>query len=216
MVNNFAKALLLNIYQPLGLHHPAPSGRGLAKGLLGILILASSLAFAEPSFNQIESLIANHQYSAAQSGLERIIENHPQSAKAYWAMAQANAGLGNSIRAKENLDKAIGLDPDLKFANKNEVQSLQIAVTPKHEDANQAIKPSGGFPFGLFLSLFLPALEHGYCAARNKHKLRKINRPQKRLLPQNRQPPARVHQKAQMNPKIQIHRTLRQHNHPNL
>ena len=91
-----------------------------------IMALVSASAFAEPSFNQIESLIASSQYGAAQSGLEQITQNHPQSAKAFYAMAQAKAGLGNQIGAKESLDRAIGLDPELKFADKNEVQNYRL------------------------------------------------------------------------------------------
>ena len=121
-----------------------------------IMALVSASAFAEPSFNQIESLIASRQYGAAQSGLEQITQNHPQSAKAFYAMAQAKAGLGNQIGAKESLDRAIGLDPELKFADKNEVQKLQIAVTPRSED----IKPVNEthFPFDLLFVLILAAI----------------------------------------------------------
>lgn len=121
-----------------------------------IMALVSASAFAEPSFNQIESLITSRQYGAAQSGLEQITQNHPQSAKAFYAMAQAKAGLGNQIGAKESLDRAIGLDPELKFADKNEVQKLQIAVTPRSED----IKPvnEAHFPFDLLFVLILAAI----------------------------------------------------------
>lgn len=121
-----------------------------------ILAVVSASVFAEPSFNQIESLIASRQYGAAQSGLEQITQNHPQSAKAFYAMAQAKAGLGNQMGAKESLDKAIGLDPELKFADKNEVQKLQIAVTPRSED----IKPVNEthFPFDLLFVLILAAI----------------------------------------------------------
>lgn len=126
------------------------------KKIFIMLVLISTSALAEPSFNQIEALIANHQFGAAQSGLEQITQNHPQSAKAFYAMAQVKAGLGNPIGAKESLDRAIGLDPELKFADKNEVKALQVSITPKYDD----VKPvtESHFPYSLLFVLALAAI----------------------------------------------------------
>ena len=44
--------------------------------LLVLLSLVAISAFAEPSFQQVEGLIEHQQYSAAESGLEQIIQNH--------------------------------------------------------------------------------------------------------------------------------------------
>ena len=101
------------------------------KKLLLLLAFVSITAFAEPSFNQIQGLIQNQQYSAAEQGLVQIIHNHPNSAKAYYAMAQAQAGLGNLEKARYALDKATGLDPSLSFASAENVRSLQEAITPQ-------------------------------------------------------------------------------------
>ena len=101
------------------------------KKLFLLLAFVSIAAFAEPSFDQVESLIGKQQYSAAEQGLEQIIKNHPNSAKAYYAMAQAQAGLGNQEKARYALDKATGLDPDLKFATAENIQSLREAITPQ-------------------------------------------------------------------------------------
>lgn len=101
------------------------------KKLLLALVLFSGVAFAEPSFQQVEGLIGQHQYAAAEQGLEQIIRNHPNSAKAFYAMAQAQAGLGNLGKAQFALDKATGLDPDLKFASAANIQSLREAITPQ-------------------------------------------------------------------------------------
>lgn len=103
----------------------------MVKSIFLALAFVSSLAFAEPSFQQIESLIEKQQYSAAEQGLETIIQNHPNSAKAFYAMAQAQAGLGNNVKAKLALDKAMGIDPDLKFASSSNIESLQQAITPQ-------------------------------------------------------------------------------------
>lgn len=101
------------------------------KKLIMILALFATTAFAEPSFTQIQDLIGRQQYSAAAQGLEQIIHNHPNSAKAFYSMAQAQAGLGNLDKARYALDKATGLDPTLSFASESQVQSLREALTPQ-------------------------------------------------------------------------------------
>jgi tetratricopeptide (TPR) repeat protein len=101
------------------------------KKFIMILALVATSAFAEPSFTQIQDLIGRQQYSAAAQGLEQIIHNHPNSAKAFYSMAQAQAGLGNLDKARYALDKATGLDPTLSFASESQVQSLREALTPQ-------------------------------------------------------------------------------------
>ena len=96
-----------------------------------VLGLASMTAFAEATFEQIEGLIQQKNYAAAASGLETIIQNHPKSAKAFYAMAQAQAGLGNLEKANKALTIATGLNPTLDFAPEGSVQKLKQAITPQ-------------------------------------------------------------------------------------
>jgi uncharacterized membrane protein YgcG len=93
--------------------------------------LASVTAFAEATFDQIEGLIQQQNYAAAAQGLEVIIQNHPKSAKAFYAMAQAQAGLGNLEKANKALNIATGLNPTLDFAPSSSVASLKQAITPQ-------------------------------------------------------------------------------------
>jgi tetratricopeptide (TPR) repeat protein len=98
---------------------------------IAVLGLASLSSFAEASFDQIEGLIQQKNYAAAEAGLEGIIKNHPQSAKAFYAMAQAQAGLGNLEKAQKALNIATGLNPTLDFAPEGSVQKLKQAITPQ-------------------------------------------------------------------------------------
>lgn len=93
--------------------------------------LMSIAAQAEATFDQIEGLIQQKNYAAAAAGLEVIIQNHPKSAKAFYAMAQAQAGLGNLEKAQKALNIATGLNPTLDFAPASSVQSLKDAITPQ-------------------------------------------------------------------------------------
>lgn len=102
------------------------------KILIGLaMAVAAMAALAEPTFDQMQSMIGQKQYSSAAAGLEVIIQNHPTSAKAFYAMAQAQAGLGDLAKAKRALDKARGLDPELKFASEDNVKALEQAITPQ-------------------------------------------------------------------------------------
>lgn len=95
------------------------------------LACAAMAAFAEPTFDQMQDLIAQKNYAAASAGLETIIAAHPNSAKAYYSMAQAQAGLGHLDKAQFALNKATGLDPTLKFATAANVEALRTAITPQ-------------------------------------------------------------------------------------
>lgn len=96
--------------------------------VVGLMAIAAQ---AEATFDQIEGLIQQKNYAAAEAGLEVIIQNHPKSAKAFYAMAQAQAGLGNLEKANKALNIATGLNPTLDFAPASSVASLKQAITPQ-------------------------------------------------------------------------------------
>ena len=102
--------------------------RFLVAVMFGLMAIAAQ---AEASFDQIEGLIQQKNYAAAASGLEGIIQNHPKSAKAFYAMAQAQAGLGNLEKANKALTIATGLNPTLDFAPEGSVKKLKDAITPQ-------------------------------------------------------------------------------------
>lgn len=124
------------------------------KKLFALLMVVSSLAFAEASFDQIEMLIQQKNYSAAEKGLEVVLQNHPNSAKALYAMAQAQAGLGNLEKAQRALDKATGLNPTLDFAPAGSVQSLREAITPQVKKI-EAIEETHYVRNGLLALIFI-------------------------------------------------------------
>lgn len=98
--------------------------------LLLISLLLSLSMFAEATFDQVQTMIERHDYKQAKLALHVIVSNHPTSAKAYYTLAQANAGLGDLPSAREALDRATALDPHLSFAPPSAVASLRDALTP--------------------------------------------------------------------------------------
>lgn len=118
-----------------------------------VLSMASMSSFAEATFEQIETLIQQKNYQAAEAGLEVIIQNHPKSAKAFYAMAQAQAGLGNLEKANKALNLATGLNPTLDFAPSDSVQKLKQAITPQTAKI-EAVEESHALRNFVYFALF--------------------------------------------------------------
>lgn len=97
------------------------------KQLLSILLLSICL-YAEATFDQVQSMIDKQQYKQAVLALSVIADNHPNSSKVQFTLAQAQAGLGNLPAAKEALDRAIALNPKLDFVPASQVEELSKTI----------------------------------------------------------------------------------------
>ena len=100
------------------------------KKLLLIALTTLSL-YAEATFEQVQSMIGAGQYKQAVLALTIIAENHPNSSKVQYTLAQAQAGLGNLPAANTALDKALALNPKLDFVPADQVKQLQQALEPQ-------------------------------------------------------------------------------------
>jgi uncharacterized membrane protein YgcG len=127
-----------------------------SKSLAVALAFVAATAFAEATFPQVENMIDNKQYEVASLALQEIIANHPNSAKAFYAMAQTQAGLGNLPKAQFALNKAKALDPELKFASSGNIASLEQAITPQTAKIEKV--EESHFARNLILILFALAL----------------------------------------------------------
>ena len=97
------------------------------KQLLSILLLSICL-YAEATFDQVQSMIDKQQYKQAVLALTVIADNHPNSSKVQFTLAQAQAGLGNLPLAKEALDRAIAINPKLDFVPAKQVEELSKTI----------------------------------------------------------------------------------------
>ena len=93
-----------------------------------LAVLAAASLYAEASFDQIQSLIDKQQYKQAVLALNIIADNHPNSSKVQYTLAQAQAGLGNLPAAREALDKAIAINPKLDFVPVKQVEELSKTI----------------------------------------------------------------------------------------
>ena len=120
------------------------------KLLLSLLLIIS--VYAEPTFDQVQSMIKDQQYKQAILALTIIDNNHPGSSKVQYTLAQANAGLGNLSTAREHLLRAKALNPKLDFVSPDAVTSLEQAIIPQVK----LIKPvESGFPWWGYILIIL-------------------------------------------------------------
>lgn len=121
------------------------------KHLLLILITTFTL-FAEATFDQVQSMIDKQQYKQAVLALTIIDANHPNSSKVQYALAQAQAGLGNLPAAREALDKAQAINPKLDFVPVSQVAALTQAITPQTKLVTKVESESHWFLWTLLIS----------------------------------------------------------------
>lgn len=83
---------------------------------------------AIPTPKQVEEAIRTGNYKQAESMLKEILTAKPDSAKAWYWMAQTEEKMGKPAQAKQALNKAEKLDPSLKFASPGAVQNMHARL----------------------------------------------------------------------------------------
>lgn len=125
------------------------------KALLGASALAIMVALSAPSF-AADEFSMHEVYQAAQAGrmneaqamMDKVLRDHPDSAKAHYVEAELLAKQGKMSAAAAELSKAEQLKPGLLFAKPEAVQELR-AVIAGHAPSSKA--EQGGFSWGIVL-----------------------------------------------------------------
>ncbi|MDR0458761.1 MAG: tetratricopeptide repeat protein [Burkholderiaceae bacterium] len=147
----------------------------IAKLLLAAGLMACAVAWAAgPSVDQVYQAARAGNYAQAQSLMDQVLREHPDSAKAHFVEAELLARQGKLSAARGQLDNARRLDPSLSFAKPQAVQSLQALLTGGGN--GQARRMIGGAPlrqgglsWGLILALVIVAgLVMMFLRARNR------------------------------------------------
>jgi hypothetical protein len=88
-------------------------------------------ALAEPTLDQVYQTAQAGHIDQARQMMERVLRDHPNSAKAHYVEAELLTRQGLSARAREELAAAERLAPGLPFAQVSSVQSLrrELAIT---------------------------------------------------------------------------------------
>ena len=134
------------------------------KNLTYVFVLASAMFLSNGVALADESPTIDQVYQAAHAGrlddaermMDKVLKDHPNSAKAHFVEAELLAKQGQMARADEELRNAERLKPDLSFANPQAIQELSSRIATAHR-ANQAsagsyqAAPGSGFPWGMLV-----------------------------------------------------------------
>jgi tetratricopeptide (TPR) repeat protein len=108
------------------------------------------VAASTPTPRQIEDAIRAKNWTGAESMLDEVLRDKPDSAKAWYWMAQTQEKLNHQSKALQALGKAENLDPSLKFASPGAVADMRSRLgqstmaqsrptAPRPQSAPQAI-----------------------------------------------------------------------------
>lgn len=135
-----------------------------------LLILLVFGVQANPK-DDIKADMEAHRWAAADAKLVKVLKEHPNSAQAHYWMAQVKAREGMTVVAREHLDRAKAIAPDLSFASSRQAVAdfeqkltpVQIKNPPAHFQGQPAATVSAPTPtpmpesggHGLFFWLFV-------------------------------------------------------------
>ena len=130
--------------------------------LVGLALAAVVLSFgasayaAEPTLHEVYQAAEAGNYRQAQSMMDQVLRDHPNSAKAHFVEAQLLTKQGQLAGARSELSIAQRLEPGLPFASPRAVQELEgfLSGSPgSGQPARHALpSPAGsGFPWGMLL-----------------------------------------------------------------
>ena len=124
--------------------------------LLAAMCFSNGVAFADnsPTLDQVYQAAHAGRLDDAQTMMDKVLREHPNSAKAHFVEAELLAKQGQMGKAGDELKNAELLKPDLSFANPQAVQDLKnrIAATHRQSPVSSYQAESGNsFPWGMLL-----------------------------------------------------------------
>ena len=131
--------------------------RILAIALLVSVSIAPALA-AEPTLHEVYQAVEAGRLTQAETMMEQVLRDHPNSAKAHFIEAEIQAKEGNAARARSELATAERLAPGLPFAKPEAISGLQrlLERSPVPHTAAMPVQAwqtpaAGSFPWSLLL-----------------------------------------------------------------
>lgn len=132
---------------------------------LTLQLSAPSYAAEDPSMHQVYLAAEAGKYDEAQSMMDKVLRDHPNSAKAHYVEAELKAKQGQISAAQAELSTAERLQPGLSFVKpqalqklKTQIYSTHSVIQPRSESMNYQSPANNGAPWGLiFLMIGLIA-----------------------------------------------------------
>jgi len=120
------------------------------------LSTGSALADNSPTIDQVYQAANSGRLGDAQSMMEKVLKDHPNSAKAHFVEAELFAKQGKLASAENELNIAQKLKPDLSFAKPDAVRNLRNQIIATHSVSQSSFSsyqtPAvSGFSWGLLL-----------------------------------------------------------------
>jgi hypothetical protein len=107
----------------------------IAPALLALSLFAAAPAFAaggDASIHEVYQDAEAGRFSDAQAKMDKVLQDHPNSAKAHYVEADLLAKQGKLRDAQIELNTAQRLDPSLSFAKPAAVRELQDVISGSH------------------------------------------------------------------------------------
>src|ERR1017187_971961 len=124
--------------------------------LLSAVFLTNGAALADdsPTLDQVYQAAHAGRMDEAQRMMDKVLKEHPNSAKAHFVEAELLAKQGRMGNAEEELKSAERLKPDLSFAKPQAVQDLKNLIAAPHRvsqspASNYQAEPTNSFPWGM-------------------------------------------------------------------
>lgn len=120
------------------------------------LINHCALADDSPTLDQVYQAAHSGKMDEALRMMDKVLKEHPDSAKAHFVEAELLAKQGQMGQADAELKTAERIKPDLSFAKPQAVQDLKAIIYSNHRVSqsptnNYQLEQSSGFPWGLIL-----------------------------------------------------------------
>jgi len=121
---------------------------------LSLCLASTAVLAADATLHQVYQAAEAGNYRAAQSMMDQVLHDHPNSAKAHFVEAELLAKEGQLRSSQTELATAERLDPSLSFAKPGAVSELKARLTPPVTTAPMATTAQAngaGMPWGLIL-----------------------------------------------------------------
>ncbi|HEY8160038.1 MAG TPA: tetratricopeptide repeat protein [Methylobacter sp.] len=112
-----------------------------------LFLTASAFAEDEPTMHQVYLAAEAGKFNEAQSMMDKVLRDHPNSAKAHFVEAELLAKQGLFSKADVELNNAERLNPGLSFTKPETVQNLKSRIASASKgtiQSNRTAQPNTG------------------------------------------------------------------------
>jgi hypothetical protein len=148
------------------------------KSLIQLAALFITISFTAPAFSaedasmhQVYLSAEAGKFNEAQSMMDKVLHDHPNSAKAHYVEAELLAKQGRYTGAQDELNIAERLQPSLSFTKPQALEKLKAQIAQAHPvnqlvtNHNNQLANSNGTPWGMIL-LMVCLISFIYLAAK--------------------------------------------------